>query len=76
MPCPVCSVKPSDKLLTDLRNLERSYGNMRVHNVEVIKAAIAEIKNLKREHEFICRKCGKRQDNPNQKNGDFYDEHG
>lgn len=57
----------SEKLLTDLRNLERSYGNMCVHNVEVIRAAISEIQALKREHEFICRSCGRRQNNPNQK---------
>lgn len=38
----------SVKLLSDLRDLERSYGNMRVHNVETIRATIVEIEALKR----------------------------
>ena len=37
----------SDKILTNLRDLERSYGNMRVHNVETIRAGIVEIESLK-----------------------------
>lgn len=30
-----------------------------------------ELEALQREHEFICRKCGLRQDNPNQIEGNF-----
>lgn len=42
-----------------------------VFGVELVKDMLAEIEALKREHEFICRKCGLRQDNPNQPIGDF-----
>ena len=32
-----------EKVLSDLRELERSSGNMRVHNVDVVRAAIFKI---------------------------------
>lgn len=38
---------------------------------ELLYEAADELEALQREHEFICRKCGLRQDNPNQIEGNF-----
>ena len=37
----------SEHILTELRELERSYGNMRVNNVRTIRRAISEIELLR-----------------------------